>query len=359
MHTTITALTLLGLSLAPTTVATWVSPPAIPMQDEESAESSQPEIGLSLFVPKHLETKALIKYARLTMASSNISRKDARDRLVAMEGAIGVQGTQRMRDYYVGYLEDLDNRLGAVSEARPETFSTSRSVRLRSMSASSAVEVVDALGFNITRHAVSETGTVLLYGREQDVAIAHEMILEADKPLPQMTLHCEVIEPLELTWTELQMLPPKDPARAKAAKEILTGPVATALEKISPDRKFRRTGRAMVRGSIGGSRKIEIKSSLPKAESAPNDSPGPRLRLQATPSCWDPETETLTLNTCEVTLDAPTFSTVMKGETEIRNFAGFQSEGLSASLTLRAGETTVIGSLGGEPVYIALRFTVN
>ncbi len=337
MHTTLATLALLSFAGSPT------------YQDEapKGIVEATPEIGLSLFVPKSISSKTLIRYAKDIATAEDWRLPDGRERFSFMEGAIGVLGAQERRVKYVAYLADLDERLGGLpSQAAEESIDVTRTIRMRAMSASAAMLLINNLQFEVAVFPVPEAGSLVLRGAQSNVERAANLLAEVDQPLPQMTLTCEVYE----------MIP-----KGEEETALISAEVANALEMVHPGRSFRRSGRAIIRSSVGGSEPVELNTSMGSAgPDAPAGAPGPRMKVETTPSAWDAKAGILTLEKCSVSLETPQFAQTMDGEGKtIRQFNGYHREQLSASLGLHVDETTIVGSLGGEPVYIALRFVMH
>lgn len=308
---------------------------AVPLASSVPAPSPAPQfdegsvIGISFYVPKHVGADRLIDYALSTMKVQTISTNDERKRLVPMEGAIGIQGTDEERQRYAQELDRLDKQLGdlarEIEAARPKRVA--RRVDLRALQPETAVELVDRLGNDVSSLIVEETGALVLQGLAGDIEGVTTVLAEVDVPRPQMRLYCELIEAY-------------DPEAGVDDPERLTGDFADAMEAIHPGKAFRRRGEAMVRSSVGGRRDVSLSSTFPALGSGGSDLV---LQLDARPTGWDAATNVLTLDSCTVEVTDLTSG----------------SQRLSTALALEQGETTVIGSLGGSPIYISLRFTMQ
>lgn len=327
-------------------------------QEEQTGTSKQnglvreSEVGLTLFAPKVLETRELMNYAvemtgGVFLVQLESGAIDQRERFIDMTDAIGIQGTEGKRAKLSALLEGIDARIG---EMRSETDTDShihdlRTMRMRCMSVDSAVLLVSRLGLPVNVAPVQETGNLILEGPRGALDKVQEILTEADKPLPQLTMHCEVIEAFT----------PADSDRTPIA-----GDVAKALEAINPGKKFARRAHMLLRSSVGGQKSIEIASTIARSFNEVSESPTkPRMTFSCVPSGWDPESQTLTLDDCSALLQVPVFQEVGNGNERIKQFTGYTEQGISSRLSLKAGETTVIGSLGGDPVYVSVRFTVR
>ena len=323
------------------------------------------EVGLSIFVPKLISASDLLRYSKemtegqfmVSLADGNVDR---RDRFINMSDAIGIQGTKEKRAQLTALLESLDARIGAVrGTARSDDRAQDvRTMRMKCMSTESAMKLINSLGMPVTAASVKETGNLILQGPRATLDQVQRVLGEADKPLPQLTMHCEILEAVAPARSDLMPNHPK----YKAGPKVLTGEVAKALEAINPGEQFARRAHLLLRSSVGGEQPIEISSAIAKSLSDDGDTPTkPRLIFRCVPSGWDPEAQTLTLDDCSVLLEVPTYQEMAtgNGNERIKQFSGFTQQGISSRLSLKSGETTIIGSLGGDPVYVALRFTVR
>lgn len=340
------ALTLLGTGahgaapapLAPTPIA----------QDQDPEESSdRQEIGMSFYVPKHLSPESLIKYVQETMEFERVEGS-RRKIFEPMNGAITVQGRPTERDGYLRRLVELDEQLGAIGDAtrndRDRQGRVTKTVRVSTISPTSAVEMVRALGLAVASRAVDETATIVLSGDQKDVETCLQVIAEADIPLPQITLHCDIISATD---------------GESSQSSGLSQDVANALASLNQGKTFQRTGSVLVRGSVGSRSQMSIESVLDGA----TDDESVMLGLNARPSGFDEDTGTLNLERFQVQILTTTRTKVAveKADGSVHQSMGQdrESQSIEASLALKADETTIVGSLGGEPVYIALRFTVE
>lgn len=310
-------------------------------------------VGLTLYVPKHLDSRELIGYA-LEMVDRSFFTETPNggsvklDRFLQVRHAVGIQGNAEDRALVHKLLTQLDGAVGALESpagAPPEAPKPERrAIRLRTISPNAAQALVSGAGLPVNVHVVQETGTVVLSGDLGNVNVAQHMIASADEPLPQMTLVCEVIEAV-------------DPA-AVGDRAPVEGELAHALAAVVPGKVLVRRGRAMVRGSVGGQRMVSLSTELPRVSDTRR---APRLELQAMPAGWDGERGVLQLQGCEIVLEEPlpAPSGSAGPTTPIQAGMDRSVQRLSTTLALHAGETTVVGSLGGEPLFVAMTVTVR
>lgn len=325
-----------------------------PAAAPKPTQLTEDQIGLTLFRPIHIDARSLIKYAEnLTessiqfMMSNPATGQDElrqRDRFVHVEGSIGVQGDEAGRKEGVDFLTELDGFIGkSRAEKVPEATTLVRTVRLRSMGVGSALQLLDAMASKVEKQVVAESGTIVLRGATEDVARAESLLLEVDKPAPQMTLHVTLIEVTD-----------------GAPATPVAGDLGKALAGLLPGKQFQQAGRFMLRGSVAGNAPVQLSSSFgedPEAKS--------KFVLRAASRSWDAERKVLTLAGCEVQSVRDVFTTQMLPEATgmklapVRVRTGSEEEGFQTDLALNLGQETVVGSLGGNALLVVLRFTVD
>lgn len=358
-----TSVAIAGLLTGPFLAAAPQEEPSVPKAQHSLVKES--EVGLTIFVPKLISASDLLLFAKEMVETKFMVRLadgsvDSRDRFINMIDALGIQGKHAKREQLTALLENLDTRIGAVrGSARTDDMADDvRTMRMKCMSTASAMALLNNLNLHVIAAAVQETGNLVLRGPRETLDQVQRILREADRPLPQLIMHCEI---LEAVTPVNQGLAPGH-SQYNVGPKLLTGDVAEALEGIVPGKKFARRAHLMLRSSIGGEQPIEISSAIAKSfgreVGAPND---PRLVFECIPSGWDPDSQSLTLDDCSVTLEVPNYQTIAtgNGDETVKQFTGYSQQRIRSRLSLKAGETTVIGSLGGDPVYVALRFTVR
>jgi len=340
---------------------------ARPSQDSAAAPATaqltEDQIGLTLFRPIHSNARDLINYAKdLTESSVQFVVKSVgagrgelrrRDRFVQIESSIGVQDDEAGRKRAIDFLTELDAFIGQNhKEPVAEATSLVRTVRLRSMGVGSAMQLLDALAGKVEKQVVAETGTIVLRGATEDVARAESLLIEVDKPAPQMMLHVTLVELVDGV--------PEHP---------IGGQLGDALMKLMPGKQPERAGAFMLRASVAGNAPIELLSTFGGNVEVPA-----RFTLVARSRSWDAERKVLTLGGCEVRSERPRFAPVVTIAAQAATgagqpvaqqpapqevVAGIDKEGFSTDLTLNLGQDTVVGSLGGNALLVVLRFTVD
>jgi len=305
------------------------------------------EVGLSFFRPRHERARNLVKYAaELTepqvLVATSTGQLKHRERFVLVGESIGVQGDDAGRIAGLSFLKELDEYIGRAHTDAPVVLDTLvRTVRLRSLSVTSAVQLLDALAQTVERHVVVESATIILRGPTADVARAETLLLEVDRPAPQMSLTVTLLE-----------------ASDDATKPVAQGELGQALAALLPGKSFREAGRFVVRGGVSGSAPLALSTGF-GAGAVPS-----KLMLRAATRSWDAERGVLTLGQCEVHSERPRYSTqvlgVGDGKPQTQELvAGFDKESLTTDLTLKQGQDTVVGALGSTTLLVVLRLNVD
>jgi hypothetical protein len=361
MFNTIISIAALLLPCHPFTAAFVQDPVAVPQQPRLMEE----QVGLTLFQPRHANARDLIVYAKeltesnvqylVQNSATGILDVRQRDRFVMVGSSIAVQGDEAGRKKGVDFLTELDAFMGKSRAERaslPEATTLIRTVRLRSMSVGSAIQLLDAMAANVEKQVVAEAGTIVLRGATDAVARAESLLLEVDKPAPQMTLHVTLIEAVD-----------------GAPTTPVTGDLGKALAGVMPGKQFQQSARFMLRGSVAGNAPLQISSSFGDHFDAKA-----KFMFQAVSRSFDAERKVLTLGGCEVHSERPKFVPENQSATgappgaigpqgtqpgAARLLAGYDKEGFTTDLSLNQGQDTVVGSLGGNALLVVLRFTVD
>ncbi|MEL6429087.1 MAG: hypothetical protein AAFU73_05515 [Planctomycetota bacterium] len=324
------ALVLLGAPPAPT-----IGLSAASQEDAQRAISSETNgtIGLTFFVPKYVEARSLVEYAQPLLRVRSVSTNDPRPRFVAMESVVGVQGTDEERVRFLEMLGALDAQLGDLEarRAREAPRRSTRALELRSLPVDAAATLARGLVPSVTVSAVEDLGVLVLEGAEADVERLVRALGDLDVPRPQVRLYAEVVAARDSNAPGQRA----DPA------------IADALAPMHPGKAFVSLGSAMVRGAVGGGSTVEIASTL--LDPGLPEGTVRQLRLVAQPTGYDPRTTALHLEDCRIELEDRATGAA---EPALR-------QGVTTSLDLRADEPTVVGSLGGAPLYVVLRFTAR
>ncbi len=316
-------------------------------QESTQRVLTEDQVGLSFFRPRHERARNLVRYAaeltesQLYVATSMGVVKH-RDRFVLVGDSIGVQGDEAGRSAGLSFLKELDEYIGQTQAEAPVALDTLvRTVRLRSLSVGSAMQLLDTMAQTVERHVVVESATIILRGPTADVARAETLLLEVDRPTPQMSLTVTLLE-----------------ASDDTTKPVAQGELGQALGALMPGKSFREAGRFVVRGGVSGSAPLELSTGFGAGAVQS------KFFLRAASRSWDAERGVLTLGQCEVQSERPRFSTdvlaVVNGKAETQEVvAGFDKEGLTTDLTLKQDQDTVVGALGSTTLLVVLRFHVD
>lgn len=316
-------------------------------------ELAEGRLGLTIYRPEHAHPIQLIKLAgelvdrKVEFWSENPSTSapewKLRDRFVQIENGIAVQDFDGERDKAAALLAYLDEQIGALRGASDApTTNSVRSVRLSTIGVSSATSLLQNLFPNVSRQAVPESGVVVLSGARADVDGAAALLAEVDRPMPQMTLQCTLIE-----------------AVAGAGTSTVEPAIAGALGGFLPGKHFREGGRCIVRGTVSGDQPIQVSTSVPGLSG--EGTQAAQFQLGIGSRGYDVENGLLSLGRCTLHLQLPTYSRAPQpagGAPNAAVFSGYQEQGATTDLALRAGETTIVGSLG-DSVFVALRATIE
>ncbi len=306
---------------------------------------------MSLFKPEHSNAPALLECVR-QLAGSRIAIRVTdpatgetnavvfRERFVPLGTCIVVQGDDAGLESGLRLLEHLDLQLGEASEpVIPEVTELTRTVRLRSLSISSAQVLLESFATNVQRQFIVESGMVVLKGATADVARAESLLLQVDQPAPQMTLHVRLIE-----------------ATQDAGSTTVGGELGKALASLMPGQQFREVGRQVLRASVTGSTALELRTHFGALESPEPD----RFLLRVPTRAYDAENRTLLLGQCEVQCQRhrPPQKEANSSSAETYERAA-TIDSFATDLTLQHGQETVVGSLGAQAMLVVVRFTVD
>ncbi len=85
-----------------------------------------------------------------------------------------------------------------------------------------------------------------------------------------------------------------------------------------------------------------------------------RYEIKLLPEAWDAERGELTLQRCRFQLDTPRYVALEQEDgTVARSQRGSDRQSFETGVSLRAGEYTVLGAVGSEPVFVVLRMSVT
>ena len=163
-------------------------------------------------------------------------------------------------------------------------------------------------------------GTVVVRGPERDVDEAVNVVVNMDRPQPQVRYVVHLLRAAE----------PDEELEPDAAP--LPEALVANLAELVPARAFERLATAAVRA--GALEPVVLESTADGRR---------RLQLELRPGAYDPASGALTLDRCGVTLTHE----LMDGKPERQTF--------QTSTTLTVGEYTVLGAVGRDPLLLVLQ----
>lgn len=178
---------------------------------------------------------------------------------------------------------------------------------------------------------VQHDGTILIQETPAQLAAIREYLARVDVPVQQATFSFLVIRGLD----------------AAEGAEQGTGGVPAELSehlrRLVPMEGFELLSTGLLRASVRDPLRISTRSS-----------DDVRFKLSLEPAAFDPETGELTLEKC-----------AFVAQTRAPNPAGAQAQApgwdeqsFETALSLRAGEYTVLGSVGPDPLFVVLKLTL-
>ncbi len=314
-----TAFACLCLSLS--TLVAGPLPGARAQEATSSSHSALPkrsDVTLTFFTPTHLELEELHTAAlQLFGDSFRVSTPDGGWANVAhfiqVSKSLGVQETPQEAEKILATLNRLD--LIAREEEKPVPVETLEYTP-RHITIDSLLPAIDQQVYNVWVSPVEEKRILLVRGRAAQVAETRRLLAKLDVPSPQVTITCHLIRGLE-QGTSSPTLPTE---------------LVENLRRILPMSGFELVSVGVLHAAVASST-IQLETSA---------GPGLSYNLQLQPSAYDAAEGTLTLASC--------FFQLRVGPTDAA-----RSHELRTNLALRAGEYTVLGALGSEPIFVVLR----
>ncbi len=178
---------------------------------------------------------------------------------------------------------------------------------------------------------------VLLIRETADrIAEMRALLAVVDVPLPQATFTLYLVRGVD--------------GAEEAGDGNLPADVSKALARMLPMGHFETISSAVLRASVQGS--IGLNTEADGGET--------RFSVLMRPVAYDAETGTLTISKLSFKSTEKTYDEIVDASGNTRqSFAGWDKEqSFETSLTLRAGEYTVIGSVGSAPLFVVLRMDV-
>ncbi|MEM8713096.1 MAG: hypothetical protein AAGG01_19280 [Planctomycetota bacterium] len=318
------------------------------MIDRILTSRMEEHIRYAIYTPVHLSSIDLAEYAaRLApnkvhfhaLTADGYMKEHSRDRFVQLRDSVGVQDFPGGLEAGLAILKDLDTKLGRELGSRmPEQIVVTHELSRLTPSGATKLLRTTFPGLMVTE--IQESSVLTLKGSKADIEAARAILEETDRPYPQVLLN----------WTLYE-------ATESAGNDAAPAEIAAALAPVVPGMEFRRAGAFIVRGPAGGDAALRVSSGLKGLGGMSDDLPS-EISLTAIAKSWDADTQTLHLDRCEVSLQRSRFveSDPATGGTSRSTMVS--TDQLSTELSLKAGETTIVGSMGGDPVFVALTLTV-
>lgn len=346
-HSITTAL--LALSLLPAMASKAPAAPSAP--SPQLTEEGLPEIKdssdikLSFYRPK-THPLSLVQSAR-EVTTPKVSWNEinlgggwvtqSRDRFVIMNEVIAIQdfpeGLAEAQEMLQRLDEELSRSAAATAKEKPSRGQTT--LRLSRMSPAEADVLISSTWPGVLTIGYTENlGLITLSGDADIVDQARALIGEADQPVPQLLL----------TWSLIEAVAPDQLVPGSEAP----AEVARALQPLAPGKAFRRSDDFVVRGAAGGGAHLKIQSSVASIEGTTPKQPGD-ISISVNARGWESKSRQLHLKDCEIVIQRRMTQGTATTST---------SDRLVTDLSIREGETNVIGSLGGDHLFVALTVTV-
>ena len=303
-------------------------------------------LGFAIYKPKSVSAESLVDYLEAltnrpltfyTMTPSGQLIPEEGIRFLVMEDAVGVQEFSDRIEGILVQLDELDNSVAPLEGTSDVGTSTSHeTIRLSNINGKFVHDLIGPTCPFVSSGSMDGTSLITLTGPTAEVERAVSILKDADKPLPQIVLQ----------WTLLEAVDEVGPKEAAAAE------VTNALQPFAPGKRFRQGNTFTVRGVAGGDEILRVSSGLKGLQGVAPNLPS-EVSLSAVATGFDEEAKQLHLKNCEITVQRTEEIRGPNGTNRHHN-----TDELSTSLSLRAGETTVLGSLGGDPIWVALTFTL-
>ncbi|QDV08744.1 hypothetical protein Poly30_42980 [Planctomycetes bacterium Poly30] len=334
----------LAFSLIP--LASSASPTAPIWQEPEQVRvdtKKASELVLSFYRPETSASRLIGYSAALTptivmwkeVDSLGFIDEKVSDRFVLMGDTIAVQDFPEGSRQAMELLRRLDQELKPSEEAdasTPEGFGQAR-VRLQFLDTMAAVQLLQSSVPGLQIGYSDGVPVLTLGGATRFIDDAKALIEEADRPLPQVLLHWSLIEAVE----------PEDMGMSEPASEE----IGQALAQLAPGKVFRKSGDFLARGTAGANARFELNSSIDAIQGTSTAHPG-QLLISGSLKSWSPAVRELGIDRCAIEIHRMTTA----------DPGGLRKvEQLMTGLSIRAGETTVVGSIGGQQVFIAVTVT--
>jgi hypothetical protein len=264
-------------------------------------------------------------------------------RLLPFANAIIVRDTPQGAEKVLEVLAELDRVAAPPGQEEPvaqtlESFEYSP----RHAAAGSLARAIEAFRRNIMLYGapgqppsnvanlnvLQDRGVIVIRDTPENVVRIREVLERTDVPRPQVVVTCFVV---------LGLLGEGEaPAGASLPRELVEN-----LAKLLPFERFQLLSVGVLRTAVAFDDPIQLEADA---------GPDRRYDLRLRPEAYDAKTGDLTLSSC-------TFQLRRKRSLPSGEYETSQESGFSTRATVRAGEYTVLGAVGSEPVFVVLRVT--
>lgn len=252
------------------------------------------------------------------------------DRFLEVGGVLLVRDEAAQADSIVRQLGELELQIfgqPAQAPAEPELVRWEYAPRFVSIDAlrSALTSFEHRVGNRLNLEYAPERKLVLALDRPRELAELRAFVERFDQPSPAIMLRCRLLSATQ------------DSAQQPALEPALV----ESLAQLSGSRTFASFGECAVRGTTDAV--IEIKNDF--------GSDGPyELRLE--PGAYDPATRTVSFSSCS--FECYRVQPNIGGEERLSSVRRFKTR-----LSIRAGEPTVLGSIGAQPIFVVLELSVD
>jgi len=310
-----TQLVSLVLALAPAAAA------------QEPVPKDEGPVVLFYFRPEHTDPGALTLTAQ-HLVGAQVS-------FLRLSGTVIVRGTAGEAKKALATLQELDRVVGAEGDEmrEPQTPLESFEYSPRHAAATSIVNALRPYQRQITLYGergqpasgivninvVPERSVIVVRDTSENVARIREVLERTDVPQPQVVVTCSLV----LGYSGERGIPLDGP---------LPEELVANLKRLLPFQKYGLLSAGLLRTAVAFDDTMRIYGDA---------GPGRSFRLSMKPEAYDGKTGDLTLSSCA-------FELFSAGDSP-------KESGFSTRATIRAGEYTVLGAIGSDPVFVVLR----
>lgn len=169
---------------------------------------------------------------------------------------------------------------------------------------------------------LQQRGVVVVRDTQENLIEIKRLVARLDVAVPQVLVTCHLVQG----------------SKEEKSATGLSPDLVDNLMKLVPYRSFELLGTGMIRTAAKGDRPVELSMNV-------NDTTD--CRMQIRPSGWNPDEQVLILDDIGMTIDR--MPTAGGGPARRQTF--------QTRTNLKAGEFTVVGAFGGQPIFVVLTVT--